>query len=384
MSVAATFSLTLERVEKINPMATDILRICSMLHAEAIPEEIFQEGAAHLGPRLAANPDGLDEAVGTLSDYSLVQRSTELHTLTVHRLVQAVLRDAMKTEETKLWAERTVLAVNTTFPYVEFAQWLVCERCLPHALACAELVRQRNLYLAEAALLLQQAGWYIMERGRYREAEPLLEQALAISEQVQGKEHLDTARNAGTLGLLYDHRGKYKQAEPLFQQAIAIHEKQLGSDHPEVATSLNNLALLYDHQGKYEQAEPLFQLALTIREKQLGPDHPHTANSLNNLAFLYDHQGKYEQAEPLLMQALAICRAQGKYEQAEPLYQRTLAICEQQLGLDHPDTAGCLNNLAALYQAQGKYGQAEPLFQRALAICEQQLGTEHPSRWSPS
>jgi transcriptional regulator with XRE-family HTH domain len=52
LSVAATFSLALERVEKINPMAADILRACSLLHGEAIAEEIFLEGAVHLGERL--------------------------------------------------------------------------------------------------------------------------------------------------------------------------------------------------------------------------------------------------------------------------------------------------------------------------------------------
>src|SRR5882762_7311762 len=100
-----------------------LLRICSLLHAEAIPEEIFQEGAAYLGPRLTGNSDGWDEVVGELCDYSLVQRSTESYTLTVHRLVQAVLRDAMPAEEAKQWAERTVLAVSGACPAVEFTTW---------------------------------------------------------------------------------------------------------------------------------------------------------------------------------------------------------------------------------------------------------------------
>ena len=47
------------------------------------------------------------------------------------------------------------------------------------------------------------------------------------------------------------------------------------------------------------------------------------------------------------------------------------------LGPEHPDTAGSLNNLAALYQAQGSYAQAEPLYKRALAIVEKVLGPEH-------
>ena len=42
--------------------------------------------------------------------------------------------------------------------------------------------------------------------------------------------------------LLYRVPGRYAEAEPLYQRALAIWEKALGPDHPEVATSLNNLA----------------------------------------------------------------------------------------------------------------------------------------------
>ena len=39
--------------------------------------------------------------------------------------------------------------------------------------------------------------------------------------------------------------GRYAEAEPLYERALAIREKALGPDHPDVATSLNNLAVLY-------------------------------------------------------------------------------------------------------------------------------------------
>ena len=40
--------------------------------------------------------------------------------------------------------------------------------------------------------------------------------------------------------------------------------------------------------------------ALKIREKQRGLDHPDVADSLDNLARLYQDQGKYEEALPHL------------------------------------------------------------------------------------
>ena len=100
-------------------------------------------------------------------------------------------------------------------------------------------------------------------------------------------------------------------------------------------------------QGKFNEAIPLQQQDLAWTEKTYGLDHPDTATSLNNLATLY--------------------RSQGAYAKAEPLYLRALAIKEKALGPDHPSTATSLNNLAALYRSQGAYAKAEPLYLRALA-----------------
>ncbi|MFN7218041.1 tetratricopeptide repeat protein, partial [Microcystis sp.] len=238
------------------------------------------------------------------------------------------------------------------------------------------------------------------QQGKYNEAIPLAEQALAIRKKVLGDNHPNTARSLNNLAGLYESQGRYSEAEPLYKQALAIKKQQLGDNHPSTATSLNNLAALYRVQGRYSEAEPLYQQALAIRRKQLGDNHPNTARSLNNLASLYQNQGRYSEAEPLYKQALAIFkqqlgdnhpstatslnnlaelyRVQGRYSEAEPIYKQALAIFKQQLGDNHPSTASSLNNLAGLYESQGRYSEAEPLYKQALAISKQQLGDNHP------
>lgn len=69
---------------------------------------------------------------------------------------------------------------------------------------------------------------------------------------------------------------------------------------------------------------------------------------------------------------------QGEYEQALPLYQQGLAINEKTLGLEHPQTATNLQNIAKLYQAQGKYKEVQPLYKQALAIVKKTLNKEDP------
>ena len=238
------------------------------------------------------DPMALNKSITYLGAYSLIRRNIAEKTLSIQRLVQAVLKDTMDEQSQQLWAERTVLTVNKACPAVKFETWQQWERYLLHAQACADLVGQRDLVLPEAALLLNNTGYYLYERARYSEAEPLLVRALQIRERLLGLLHPDTATSFHNLALLYHNQGKYAQAEPLYVRALAIREQQLGADHPDTAQSLNNLALLYQSQGKYEQAKPLYQRAFVIYEKALGPEHPDTATSLHNLASLYQKPGQ--------------------------------------------------------------------------------------------
>ena len=104
---------------------------------DAIPETIITEGASHLGSQLAsvgADPYLLNQAIETLRAYSLVCReaSSEIGTqLSVHRLVQAVLRDQMDEQSRQQWRERTVRAVNAAFPSGEHQTWPQCDRRCP-------------------------------------------------------------------------------------------------------------------------------------------------------------------------------------------------------------------------------------------------------------
>ncbi len=403
-SVATTWSLSFAQVEQLNPAAADLLRLCAFLAPDAIPEELLTEGAQELGEMLApvaADAYLLNQAITALRAYSLLTRDPQAQTLTVHRLVQAVLRDSMPAEIQQQWMQRAVHAVEAAYPGSDFANWLTLERLLPHAFVCATWIEQAWIETFEAAHLLNNVGFYLKQRGRYVEAEPLYQRALTIFEQQLGLEHPNTATSLNNLAILYVDQGKYAEAEPLYQRALIIREQQLGPEHPNTAISLGDLASLYRSQGKYAEAEPLYQRALAIHEQQLGPEHPHTATSLNNLATLYVDQGKYAEAEPLYQRALiireqqlgpehphtatslnnlaALYWKQGEYAKAEPLYQHALAIKERQLGPDHPNTATSLNNLAELYRAQERYAEAEPLCQRALAIDIKIYGAEHPN-----
>ena len=308
-SVMTTWSLSFEKIQQVNPAAADLLEMFAFLDPDVIPEDIITEGASELGPKIqaiATEPIKLNEILGVLRNYSLLRRNDD-KTLTIHRLVQVVLKNRMNKNTRRRWAERAIRAVNQTFPEITYEHWARCQQYIAQALNCAVLIEQWDMTFSEATQLLNKAGDYLDQSAQYEQAEPLYQRALAIRERVLGPDHPDTADSLNNLAVLYFHRGKYEQAEPLYQRALAIREQVLGPDHPDTANSLNNLAMLYHHRGKYKQAEPLLDRALAIRERVLGPDHPDTARSLNNLAIHYMYRGKLLRATKLLFpEVLAI------------------------------------------------------------------------------
>src|SRR5437588_6876009 len=137
-SVTATFSCCFEKLEKISPAAVELLRFCVFLHPDAIPEELIIHGATELGPTLqpvATDPFSLDATIVTLRKFSLVRRNSGTNMLSMHRLVQAVLQDRMCEKTRRIWAERTVRAINLALPDVsEFFMLQRCQQYMLHVL----------------------------------------------------------------------------------------------------------------------------------------------------------------------------------------------------------------------------------------------------------
>ncbi len=394
-SVATTWVLNFEETGRRSPLAVQILQVSAVWAADDIPEALLQQSQLGLG----ADELTLAEGLGALANFSLIQRDGGFYS--IHRMVQEVVWQGLAVAVRQDWLERAIATLNAMFPNAsKIENWQVCGQLVSHVQAIAARLEVNPVDTPEIGFLLNAAGYYLHEQGRYSEAEPLYERSLSIREQQLGADHPTVASSLNNLAELYQSQGRYSEAELLSKRSLSIFEQQLGADHPTIATSLNNLAELYQSQGRYSEAELLSKRSLSIFEQQLGADHPTVATSLNNLALLYYSQGRYSEAELLSKRSLSLKEqqlgadhptiatslnnlallyySQGRYSEAELLSKRSLSIFEQQLGADHPTVATSLNNLAELYRTQGRYSEAEPLFERSLSIRERQLGAAHP------
>jgi tetratricopeptide (TPR) repeat protein len=361
-AVATTWSLSFQKVEQAKPAAAELLRLCAFLAPDAIPEELIRNGASHWSDSLrasAADPLAFDQTIADLLRFSLVKRSPEHKTLSIHRLVQAVVKDMLELDLQRTWAEGVIRAVNDVVPFEMRgeAAYHRCLRYLDQVQVCESMVRQYGIISTSAVDLLNQASLFLGIRANmYAVAEALSLLALAICEREHGLEHPDTATTLNGLARVYkEQRQRIAEAEAVFLRALAIREQRLGPEHPDTASTLDDLAGLYRMQGRFTDAEPLYRRALAIREQRLGSEYLDTATTLNSLAKLYKEQGRFGEAEPLFL--------------------RALAIFEQHFDQVGPETINsCLKALAQLYDKQERYAEAEAFFLRALAVFEREYG----------
>src|SRR5207244_5389039 len=208
------------------------------LAPDAIPEKIITAGSRHLGSLLqsiAHDPMALNKAIAALGSYSLIRRDQKMSTLSIHRLVQAVLIDSMGKKEQKVWTKRLIKAVLKAFPDSSPVTWAECQQYLPHAQACATLIDQFAIMSKEAVRLLSRMASYLNDRGLNNQEEPFLQQALQIEMKLFGSEDLRVTSRLDELAMSRLEQGKYREAEPLFQKVLASREKCLGPEHPDVA-----------------------------------------------------------------------------------------------------------------------------------------------------
>lgn len=405
-SVAATFSLLYERVKESNSWAIALLQLCAFLHADAIPIEIIcSERAPGLAPELhsiASDPFERNSAIEELLKHSLLYRDTNANILTIHRLVQSIIIDSMTQDEQRRWAELAVQIVNQAFPpQGDYTTWPTCQRYLPHAQACAALIKQWKLILADAIDLLSKLANYVLQRGEYDEAQLLLHELFSVHELKVDPEHpdADTITIINNIAGLYRIRGRYAEAEQLYLLTLGICENIKDSMPLIVAPIYGGLGVVYEKQGRLSEAEQMHQQALTINLQQ-GEETFKVAACLNDLAMVYKKQRRFPEAEAQYLRSLAIrekllqpndqfvaeslnniavlYRTQGKYQQAEEYYLRAHHIKEQLYEPDHPRMATSYGNLAIVYEAQGKNSEACSYYLKAIDILERKLGPDHP------
>jgi serine/threonine-protein kinase len=236
--------------------------------------------------------------------------------------------------------------------------------------------------------------------GRYDDAQPLLQRALALRQRLPSEAAGGLAASYRNLAVLYSERGELAPAESLFRASLYTYRSMSAPDSAGIATVLNDLADLLQYKGDLGAAAAMQRDAIAIRTRREGPRSESLASSINALAVITGQQGRWAVAESLSRSALSIETAahgerhpdvaavlnslafavatQGRVAQAESLYRAALSIRVSALGADHPETARTYMNLGWLLHDSGRFADATTEASRVLAL-RAKLGDDHPA-----
>ena len=371
--VAGAIMLSLDSVRAGDRagLSTGIMEITAVLSAGGVRRELLHDaGRAGVlstgGDRAVVPADAVDEALARLAERSLLTVSVDGETVTVHRLISCVVRDALA------HAERlTTVCKNAACVLRSRAKSLVGSPDRPAVRDLAEQVAALQATAGPAGeadgklagMMLRLRSWALYHLAALGDSAP---QAIAAGEAVAadsaralGPGHPDTLAAWNNLAIACQQVGRAAEAVRLHEQALAGRVRALGPGHPDTLASRNNLAIACQQMGWADEAITSFRRALAGRERMLGPGHPDTLASRNGLAAAYLEVGWADQSIALFEQVLA-----GRVRARGP---------------GHPDTLASRNNLGHAYQEVGRVPEAIALFEQALAAGTRALGPGHPT-----
>ena len=402
-TVSTTWNLAMEQIRKESPASGDLLNLCSYLGPDSIPLALFSGNEDQIPKSLLTTVTdtlAMNSAISGLRRYSLIEATGD--NISVHRLVQAVVRDRLADDRDEVWIEAALGLLNRAFQSKNAVarRWPDYSQLLSHALAVTEYSQELQLGHFPAAVLLDKVGQYLFERAEYDQAKSVLMQSLQTSTAAFGPNHAMVAHSLIALGRILKEMGDLNGARSHCERALAIYEASYESNHPLVSTAVNNLGAVLEWMGDLEGAKTQFERCLAIRENMYGRNHPEVAQVIDNLGYVLKEMGDFNGARSYCERALAIYEASygsnhpevgicvtnlgivsqalGRLESARAHHERALAIMEEVYGPNHPNVANVLNNLAHVHYQLGDKEGARACFERSLQICKEFLGENHP------
>ena len=273
--------------------------------------------------------------------------------------------------------------------------------------------------------------------GRYDEALPLVEEALALRQDGDPKEALDalsalvrvhvdladdvtvaemlreleqkTLEVAGPVsvemaqalnqqGELARRQGRLDESVALHRRAAEIETELFGADSLQVAGSLGDVATALLRQGEFEEAVEILERTTATEAELLEPDHPRLAVRLSSLAHGYRRLGRQEEALEMQHRVVDLYRqslgeshlrmasarmtlgsiygSMGRLDEALVEFLKVMEIRKEIYGPDHLEVAKSYQNLATTYRLQGRLQDAEAHARMALEISAVQEGMD--------
>jgi tetratricopeptide (TPR) repeat protein len=418
VSVATVMSIAFQKFQHLGATVRLFCLIC-FLDPENVPDLLWTDDTRFRDETLRqvfAKKAYLNKALQPLLAYGLVQRDPQTRGLSIHRLVQSVMREILDGSLTGVgvvltdlcqsekspnyWIERIIEILNIGYYSLEGTKKNipVSNTLNPHVSISIEYCDKYSVVTEDLGELLFKAAQLARSRGDHRTECKLFERCVRTKEAVFGIGHINSAIPINNLGVAYHELGKQGQSIIQFTKALTIQEKEHGKGHINTAITLGNFGLPYQALGRYGDAIEHYRRMLEIQEREYGKDHPKTAETFRFLGTLYGDQHKFDQSLTYCLRALRILEREygpdnytvgfnagfvglayfrlNQVDEATVYYKQALRIIEETQGTGHPAVAWYLQDLARCAVKKKDHQSARALLSRAVKILEDHYGDQ--------
>jgi eukaryotic-like serine/threonine-protein kinase len=191
----------------------------------------------------------------------------------------------------------------------------------------------------------------LFQLGRFPDAEPLIDEAIAIHTRAYGADHLEVTNMQNRMVRVRVAQTRMDDALALMREVVRKTEAGLGAAHPELGMRLGNLATVLLRQQQFVEARAALERSLAILEAARGPNHPMLAFPLNTLGDLQ--------------------RDAHELSAALTTYRRSAGILRIAMGAEHPRYAVALNRIGDVQRRLRDFPAAAGSLEQARVIQEQ-------------
>ncbi|MBU1626201.1 toll/interleukin-1 receptor domain-containing protein, partial [bacterium] len=357
-TITTVFELTFQKAEEQYKGAIEFLTFCSFLAPDDIPIKELKQETAGLTPNLNLvfkDNEAIDKMLHLLESYSLITVADSM--ITIHRLVQKIVRDKLDDQSRRDWIDKLYSLFNDVFTFdrKDLGTWKTSSCLFPHILAFLDNVEDSDQKNEGAGILLNKVGDYLIHIDEFTEAEKILNHALSINESIYGTDHPEYAKVISNLGGIKYLFSEYEKALEHTKRAYEIYKATYGLNNSIVSEELKNIGYILIILDKFENALEHYELAMDINKSVKGADHPDIGHCLINIGYIKVKLGK---------------REDGLKD-----VEKGLEIIEKGYGLKHPRVSIAYVNLGYVFKEIGNYQKAFECFERSYLISKEIYGS---------
>lgn len=356
-TVLTVWTLALDELETASPAAASLLKLLSVVDSEDFPRAVLSIGWELLPEALseaASDAFSLDATIATVLGQSLCRPDGD--GLSVHPVVQAVIRSRMTEEEIATTSESVASALMKAFPEdVEPSSWPTWERLSPHVAFVVGLAIQREVYVDSLVPMLGD---------------------MARSYDGRGFPHFANALYTTALQYLTDHQDQASTGQLVFVVEQLAYS-YLGLRAADAAASL--FKALVDATQKNGQATSRGAVRAGVGLASAMTDTGNHDGALECLSTAAQAYGQMDEADPALGAHLygtwgRLLVRRGEPEDGRVHLLKALELAEE--ANNKEDTALTLLHLGNSYRHAEDVGPANEHYERARSIASSLPGRQ--------